>query len=280
MTRLSDNARRFLRVLAAGGIVSVLCVATDLAQSAPSYEVIDYPSGPITSIQHTTLLKLARPGRPTLEIGYGDVKQGARLPSDGSVSLPVDDIGVMIQGRQIANVAGVNIDVNARQLVRVFPGIAQSAFYVEPTKLLFLFFGDTVEDPAVPNPKEGVDNNPSLKVWAAADLAQLPRDAPAASLTLLKADGMENPTLHIGIARIPAGASTTKTGDATVQAHDIEVILKGKALVTINDHKVLLQAGDIVRIPSGARHFAHFLEDTELAYIFYGENVSVPLVSE
>lgn len=260
---------------------ALLClgITAGAAQNTAPYEVIDYPTGPVAGIQHTTLLKLTRSGRPTLEIGYGDVKQGVRLPSEGSVSLPVDDIGVMIQGRQIANVAGGDVEVNARQLVHVFPGIAQSAAYVEPTKLLFLFFGDTVEDPAVPNPKEAVDNNPSLTVWTAAELAQRPQDAPAVSRTLLKADGMENPILQIGIARISAGARTPETGDAAVQAHNVEVILKGKAVATINGEDILLQAGDIIRIPPGARHSARFLEDTEIAYIFYGADVSQHLVN-
>ncbi len=278
MTRLFDTARKFLQALISGGLAYILCGTASLAQTAPSYEVVDYPSGPISGIQHRTLLKLSRSGRPTLEIGYGDVKQGVRLPSEGSVSLPVDDIGLMIQGRQTANVAGRDVDVNARQLVHVYPGIAQSAFYVEPTKLLFLFFGDRVEDPAVPNPKEGVDNNPNLKVWTTAELAQLPQDAPAASLTLLKADGMENPTLQIGIARIPAGTRTPEASDTAVTAHNVEVVLKGKAMAIIDGSEKLIQTGDIIRIPPGARHSARFLEDTEIAYIIYGEDVSQQLV--
>lgn len=280
MIAMYKNICQVARALVVLGIIYSFCWTTSFAQTLSTHEVIEYPSGAINSIQHETLLKISRPGNPTLEIGYGNVMEGTRLPNEGSVRLPVDDIGVMIQGRQIADIAGHEVNVNARQLIHVFPEVAQSAFYIEPTKLLYLFFGGTVDNPSVPNLKNSVDNNPSLKVWTAAELPQGSLKSPAASLTLLKADGMKNPTLQIGIARIPAGTRTPDKGDVSVLAHDIEVVLKGKAIAMINGQEVLIQAGDIIRIPPGTRHYGRFLEDTELVYIFYGEDVSALLVNK
>lgn len=129
-------------------MITATATSAEKDASAPTFQIVDYPSGPIDRVQYTTLLKLTRTGRPTLQIGHADVAQGVRLPAEGSVSLPIDDIGVMLAGRQIAEVSGQDVRLNSRQLVRMHPYVAQSAVYVEPTKLLFVFFGNMVENPA------------------------------------------------------------------------------------------------------------------------------------
>lgn len=263
-----------LRALAIGGVSLAFPLATSFAQAENKYEIIDFPP-PTNKMMVTTLLKIERQGYPTLEVGYGDVKKGAHLPIEGSVSLPVDDIGIMIEGRQTVYVDNMPADLRARQLVHVFPFMAQSAFYVEPTKLVFLFFGDPVEDPAVPKPQADMENKPQTKVWSAAELAEISQPQGAAALPLLKVDDVGNPTLEIVLAQIPAGTVTPDAGDTSYSGHYMEIVLKGKLVATIGGKEMVLQAGDIVRIPPNMPHSAHILEDTELAYVFYGRDASV-----
>jgi quercetin dioxygenase-like cupin family protein len=252
------------------GLLLALLLTACSATPGKPFALVDFP-GPADQLTGTTLLKMEFRGRPTLEIGYASVEKGTRVPAQGSASLPVHDIGIMLEGKQIDQIDRESVEIRARQLLHVDPNVPQSTLVTDALRVVFLFVGEPVDEPGVPKPPASVENNPPVMIWASQDLA-----APSATFPVLKVNAPENPILEIGVAQVPAGTTMPATGSAAIPAYDVEIILKGRVEATLDGQVVTLQAGDILRLPPEVQQTARFLEDTELVYIFYGGAVTIP----
>lgn len=253
----------------AGVVLALMLAGCSTAPARPA-ALVDFPvaTGQLT---RTTLFRLELQGQPTLEIGHVAVGKGVRLPAQGSVSLPVHDLGIMLEGSEVAQIGDASVELRARQLAYLRPNVPQSSLFTAASRLVFLFLGEPVDDPGVPKPPGPVENSAGVMIWTRQDLA-----AASAPVPILKVSAPENPTLHIGVVQAPAGTRMPVTEDLTPPAYHVEIIITGTVETTIAGQATTLHAGDILRLPPGTRPTARFLEDTELVCISYGAAVPLP----
>ena len=91
--------------------------------------------------------------------------------------------------------------------------------------------------------------------------------------TLLTIKGEHDREHEVGTAFLPAGTRMPDEGNSRHPRHEVSIILEGLIETTSQGETATLKPGDIVSIPSGSEQSTMVLEDTQLIYIFFDEQV-------
>lgn len=73
-----------------------------------------------------------------------------------------------------------------------------------------------------------------------------------------------------GTGHFKAGQIMPSSGFSQYPMREISIILEGSIRTESGGKTVVLKAGDIVSIPPNQAQVSHFLEDTKLVYLFFG----------
>jgi hypothetical protein len=211
--------------------------------------------------------KLMRPGQAWLEFGTGIVEAGRRIPAEGSVALKAQDFGFFLAGTLTAGIEGTEIPLPAGVMCHVGEGIEQWGHYHEETRLAYALFGDAVELPDLPLS--------TVDVLEVRNVQVLSRAAGPAMTTgpLFRIHHPGPVHLHVGTGRMLAGDCIPASGSTSSPAHDIEIVVSGRVIATLDGVDYELTAGDIVAIAPGTTRAVRFLEDTEIVFLFFGDCV-------
>lgn len=77
-------------------------------------------------------------------------------------------------------------------------------------------------------------------------------------------------SLIVGTGTFKAGQIMPAKGFSQYPMREVSVILEGAIQTSSGGKDVILRAGDMVSIPPHQKQQSHFLEDTRLVYVFFG----------
>lgn len=83
-------------------------------------------------------------------------------------------------------------------------------------------------------------------------------------------------TIVVGTGRFKAGQIMPTSGFSQYPMREISIILEGSIRTESGGKTIVLKAGDMVSIPPDQQQVSHFLEDTKLVYLFFGNRGASP----
>lgn len=82
-------------------------------------------------------------------------------------------------------------------------------------------------------------------------------------------------TVVLGTGYFKAGQIMPPVGFSQYPMREISIILEGSIRTESGGKTIVLKAGDMVTIPPNQMQMSHFLEDTKLVYLFFGDRGAV-----
>lgn len=79
----------------------------------------------------------------------------------------------------------------------------------------------------------------------------------------------------LGTGCFKAGQIMPPEGFSQYPMREISIILEGSIRTESGGKTIVLKAGDMVTIPPNQKQVSHFLEDTRLVYLFFGDGASI-----
>lgn len=232
---------------------------------APHFEIIAVPEAG-DSAESLSLIRLSHVGYPTIELGYANIAQGTRLPAEGLVRVPGDDLGIILDGVQTATIVDHKLKIVGRRIAHVFPNTPQAAYYDTDQRLIFIWFGEFFSEDQIKREPLYRYSEKDLAIWRRRDL-----NAAYALLPLFRDKSFATASLNVVYECVMAGQEASATANAPQPNHDFRLILSGEAEAVVNGKTTHLAIGDIIHLRRNDDWSMQALERLEMLSMRYEE---------